>query len=542
MDNDVGPGPTPRRPTRLFKMKFKKVTIDGKHYPSRTDAAAAFGVKLGTVNFRLRNGWSIEEAFGAKPGPRSQKNFKKVTIDGKHYTSMGDAAAAFGLKLNTVSHRLRDGWSIEEAFGAKQRPPSKSTGEQIVVAGQVFKSRAEACRSFGLSPQVVHFRLKKGWTIDQAFGFEEIAYSGKPKQISIGDKQFQSLSEACRFFGVDKYVLNARVNRYGWTIEQALGVVARPGYEAGVAGIVYLVEHAADARKYVGVTMGAANERWHQHVQKALEGTRHHHAGLHYAIKLYGAENFKVLVIAKAKNDSELQSLEIKHIEKFSSRAPGGFNLNAGGSGTRTTGRSIIVQGRRYKSYMDACRAFQIPWHVASGRISLGWTPEQVFGLEEREGKVQPKQIEIAGRRFSSLAQAAIANGVEPGLFTARLRRGLSVFQAIGIEPPPHSKGQPRSVEIDGRRFSSLTQAATARGINPKIFGQRLRSGWSVNQALGIEARSAEVTVNGKKFKSLSQAARYHGIAIATFFSRRRQGWTLEQALGLAKPSKARQR
>ena len=84
-------------PPKLSQMKFKKVTIDGKHYPSVTDAAAAFGVNQSTVNLRRRAGWSIEEAFGAKPR-RSEKNFKKVTIDGKDYPSMGDAAAAFGLK------------------------------------------------------------------------------------------------------------------------------------------------------------------------------------------------------------------------------------------------------------------------------------------------------------------------------------------------------------------------------------------------------------------------------------------------------------
>jgi GIY-YIG catalytic domain len=173
------------------------------------------------------------------------------------------------------------------------------------------------------------------------------------------------------------HVLNARVNRYGWTFEQALGVVPRPGYEAGVAGVVYLIEHAADEKKYVGVTMGAVEERWDQHIQKAMDGARHHHAGLHNAIKQYGAENFRVSVIATAKNHSELQSLEIEFIQRLSTRAPAGFNLNAGGSGTRTAGKAIIVQGRRYESYMDACRA---PNTMASGERS------HLLGLEPRTG------------------------------------------------------------------------------------------------------------------------------------------------------------
>jgi hypothetical protein len=312
------------------------------------------------------------------------------------------------------------------------------------------------------------------------------------------------------------------VNRYGWTIEQALGVVPRPGYEAGVAGIVYLVEHTADGRKYVGVTMGAVEERWDQHIQKAMDGMRHHSAGLHYAIKQYGAENFRVSVIAEAKNHAELQSLEIEFIQKLSTRASAGFNLNAGGSGTRTAGKPIVVQGRRYESYMDACRAFQIPWQVARGRTSLGWSPEQVFGLEERERKVQPKPVEIEGRRFSSLSQAAMAYGINPKMFDARLRKGWSVHQAIGIEPSDQFNGKPKPVEIEGKRFSSLAQAATAYGIAPNIFTRRLRSGWTVNQALGIEARSTRFTVSGKTFKSMSEAARHHGVAIATFFSRRR--------------------
>ena len=298
---------------------------------------------------------------------------------------------------------------------------------------------------------------------------------------------------------------------------------------------IYLIEHTADERKYVGVTMGAVEERWDQHVQKATDGTRHHRAGLHYAIKQYGVENVRLSVIAKAKNHGELQTLEIEFIQKLSTRAPVGFNLNAGGSGTRTKGRAIIVQGQRYKSCQEVCRAFQVSWEVAKGRIRAGWSPEQVFGIVEREGKFQPKPVEIEGRLFASLSQAAIAYGINPKVFDARLRKGWSVHRAIGIEPSGSS--QPKPVEIEGKQFSSLTQAAIAYDIAPKIFKQRLKSGWTVNQAVGIEARSIPFTVGGKTFKSMSEAARHHGVEIATFFSRRRIGWTLEQALGLADPS-----
>jgi hypothetical protein len=179
---------------------------------------------------------------------------KPITGGGRSYPSMKDAASALGVKLNTVSCRLRQGWNIDEAFGLQQRPPSKTQGEEFVVRGRTFRSRAEASRAFDLSPQVVHFRLQKGWTVEQAFGFEEVAYQTKPKVV----------------FRVDKYVLNAPVNRYGWTMEQAIGVAPRPGHVVGVAGIVYLVECLHDWRKYIGVTMGTVEERWQGHVRQAF--------------------------------------------------------------------------------------------------------------------------------------------------------------------------------------------------------------------------------------------------------------------------------
>ena len=53
----------------LSKVKGTAITVEGKTYPSITKAADHYKIKAATVRKRLRNGKSIEEAFGlAKTG------------------------------------------------------------------------------------------------------------------------------------------------------------------------------------------------------------------------------------------------------------------------------------------------------------------------------------------------------------------------------------------------------------------------------------------------------------------------------------------
>jgi hypothetical protein len=77
--------------------------------------------------------------------------------------------------------------------------------------------------------------------------------------------------------------------------------------------------------------MGTIEDRWQQHIDKAFSGKKLSRRSLHAAIKNDGPEKFSIKLIDKATSLGELSELEVKHIEKHTSLAPTGYNLNKGG-------------------------------------------------------------------------------------------------------------------------------------------------------------------------------------------------------------------
>ncbi|MGE6791005.1 GIY-YIG nuclease family protein [Pseudomonas guineae] len=412
---------------------------------------------------------------------RSYKT-KPCRVHDLEFPSMKAAAAHYGIKPNSVSCRLRDGWTLAQALGAEQRTKTKAQGIDVTVNGVIYPSIMAACKALKLSNKVVHSRMKAGYTINQAFGLEEVHYKSKPKVIMVDGRQFKSLADACRFYSIDKYVLNARVNRYGWSIEQALEVTPRPGYEKGVIGMAYLVTNLTTDKKYVGVTMGTVEERWVQHVNKALSSRRLNDQSLHTAIARNGPGAFKIEIIAKAESLGELGDLETAMIKHHNSLSPIGFNLNRGGSGSRTKGIAIQVAGQRFASLKAACKYFGLEWNRVRGRLNMGWEPEEVFGLVQRTSLVGPKPVTVSGIEYRSISKAAEAFGLAPALVSSRLRSGWTIEQAVGpIKIKP-------GIVFQGKNYESVALLCKELKVRQSTFSNRYNKlGWTMGQALGIE-------------------------------------------------------
>lgn len=97
-------------------------------------------------------------------------------------------------------------------------------------------------------------------------------------------------------------------------------------------GRIYLVRNVLNGKGYVGLTTLPLKSRWDLHVQAARRGLKE--TLLHQAIRKYGAESFTVESLEEAETLDELNALERRYIRSLSTRAPGGYNLSAGGGGT----------------------------------------------------------------------------------------------------------------------------------------------------------------------------------------------------------------
>jgi len=364
----------------------------------------------------------------------------------------------------------------------------------------------------------------------------------------------------------------------------------------------YLISNLHDGSQYVGITERRLVDRWRSHIYAAQSGRGYF---LHDAIRAFGPENFRCTHIASAKNRYQLGELEKQLIEQYGT-VEHGYNRTRGGVAGETVGSSVEVDGQHYisvnaaaraygipefsvhqrlnrygwtlrqaldldtppvhlpshrkpyevakksyPSFMEACRAYSLEEGCVRSRFKCGWSKWQAFGLSPPPKKARNygKPLTVAGRTFSNIAAAAEAFDLSPRLIAGRLRsRGAkwTPEQAVGLKPPPPRKPTKTTpIDVDGKPFESITEAANSLGFKPALITSRLAAGWSVDQAFELasgpppsgEKNGQEITVGGVTFQSRAKAAEAYELDPRIVHKRLNQlGWALEQAFGLLPP------
>lgn len=93
---------------------------------------------------------------------------------------------------------------------------------------------------------------------------------------------------------------------------------------------VYMIEHTATGRKYVGKSVNVeVRLRAHFAPREGLRKGRH----LYRAIAKYGRDAFTCSLLEECRDDATAIERERFWIRELNSRSPGGFNLTEGGEG-----------------------------------------------------------------------------------------------------------------------------------------------------------------------------------------------------------------
>lgn len=97
-------------------------------------------------------------------------------------------------------------------------------------------------------------------------------------------------------------------------------------------GIIYCFTNKINNKKYIGQTVNP-NHRYVQHKSVAFnEKDPSYNTPFHAAIRKYGWENFNYEVLISEIDDFNiLNQLEIYYIDKYNTKVPNGYNIQAGG-------------------------------------------------------------------------------------------------------------------------------------------------------------------------------------------------------------------
>jgi group I intron endonuclease len=209
-------------------VKGKAVRYKGKTYLSLSNLASAFGLDSELVRRRLEAGYDLETAVEHK----EHLLRKPCVVDGIMYSSEKAAAEQYGVSHTKVHARRKRGWTLRQALGLDSRKKAKTAPKRIVVEGAAYESRRAAVDHYGLDYQTVIARLKKGWSVEEAFGItdrrEKTDYHNA-HEVTVRGVTYHSMSAAARALNVPLSRVLVRL-RHGWSVDDAY---TKPHRDAG---------------------------------------------------------------------------------------------------------------------------------------------------------------------------------------------------------------------------------------------------------------------------------------------------------------------
>lgn len=153
---------------------------------------------------------------------------KKWSSFEQFFSDMGKAPS--GMSLDRINNNA--GYSKKNCRWATPTEQGQNTRyNRNLLFNGVTQCLSEWARQTGISITVLHSRLKRGWSAEQALTIQKATkpvLQGRSHIITFEDVTL-NLSEWAQRIGLNRTTLNNRLIKYGWSVKRALTTPVR-GY------------------------------------------------------------------------------------------------------------------------------------------------------------------------------------------------------------------------------------------------------------------------------------------------------------------------
>lgn len=138
------------------------------HYEGRSlrEWSRLSGIPISTINTRLYNGWPIHRAV------KDKSHHAPLYEHAGQSLSLVDWSRQTGIGLSTLNRRLRMGWTISDTLSVTPASSHNRQGRRLTHNGTTL-SVSEWARRTGIKRETIKERLRRGWTVTRALGFDE---------------------------------------------------------------------------------------------------------------------------------------------------------------------------------------------------------------------------------------------------------------------------------------------------------------------------------------------------------------------------------
>ena len=145
----------------------------GLKFNTLEDLCHFYRVKPENVLAKLHAGESLKEILESTITTEEASENSYIDHVGNRYKSFKDMCDAWQKNSHLVRNRLNYGWSLQDALTIKKNPTRKKTHHILQCkvldhAGNRYQNFKDMCKAYKLNPFCVRFRLRLGWSLQDA--------------------------------------------------------------------------------------------------------------------------------------------------------------------------------------------------------------------------------------------------------------------------------------------------------------------------------------------------------------------------------------
>lgn len=213
--------------THPIGMKFDgEIYIDhlGNEFSSISAMGRYWNIPSSTLQARLmQKHMSIKDALTLTEDDMHRINRQCEDHLGNKFNSKVEMCEHYNIPRQVFFGRIGLGWSLKDALLTPIDNQPKNSKTITDHLGNTFKSVSDLCEHWKIRRSTYNARMKAGWSMEQALTTptKDLKIQRQSCKDHLGN-EYPSIEAMCKAYGISRHTYSTRVNKLGWTVEDAL--------------------------------------------------------------------------------------------------------------------------------------------------------------------------------------------------------------------------------------------------------------------------------------------------------------------------------